>query len=46
MQQQLTTAVSCCIEDVWRVLHLQQDSAQAHRARETISFLVSNFAKC
>jgi len=24
----------------------QQDSAQAHRVRETISFLVSNLAKC
>jgi len=40
MQQQLTTAVS------GEFFVFQQDSAQAHRAHETVSFLACNFAKC
>jgi len=45
MQQQLFLAV-LKISGEFSKFIFQQDSAQAHRVRETISFLACNFAKC
>ena len=41
-----TTAISCHTQDIWRVFHLSAGSAQTHWAREAISFLACNVAKC
>jgi len=41
--KQLTTAI---LKISGEFFVFQQDSAQAHRVRETISFLVCNLAKC
>jgi len=41
--KQLTTAILKISGDVFI---FQQDSAQAHRVRETISFVACNLAKC
>jgi len=47
MWQQLTTAVnSCHTQDIWRVLHLSAGTVSRHWAREAISFLTCNLAKC
>jgi len=49
MKQQFTTAVSCHIQDLWRVLHLSAGRCPGDRAHwvcEIINFLACNFAKC
>ena len=33
-------------QDIWRVLGLSAGQCQAHRVRDTISFLACNLAKC